>query len=56
MEAEMAKQRWKGSIKAFQSHMDPEKEEQLKGIKIGNYSTWKQPQYLQCYEDCGLAY
>ncbi|XP_055820374.1 COP1-interactive protein 1-like [Solanum dulcamara] len=34
MEAEMAKQRWKGSIKAFQSHMDPEKEEQLKGIKI----------------------
>ncbi|KAF3660747.1 hypothetical protein T459_30640 [Capsicum annuum] len=33
MEAEMAKQRWKGSMKAFQSHLDPEKEEQLKGIK-----------------------
>ncbi|MCD7454168.1 hypothetical protein HAX54_023755 [Datura stramonium] len=30
----MAKQRWKGSIKAFQSHIDPEKEEQLKSIKI----------------------
>ncbi|KAH0705456.1 hypothetical protein KY290_010151 [Solanum tuberosum] len=35
MEAEMAKQRLKGSMKAFQSHMDPEKEEQLKTIKIG---------------------
>ncbi|XP_060171266.1 COP1-interactive protein 1-like [Lycium barbarum] len=34
MEAEMAKNRWKGSMKAFQSHIDPEKEEQLKRIKI----------------------
>lgn len=42
----MAKQRWKGSMKAFQSHLDPEKEEQLKGIKKGNYSTRKQPQVL----------
>ncbi|KAG5573104.1 hypothetical protein H5410_062870 [Solanum commersonii] len=30
----MAKQRLKGSMKAFQRHMDPEKEEQLKGIKL----------------------
>nr|XP_010314498.2 COP1-interactive protein 1 [Solanum lycopersicum] len=34
MEAEMAKQRLKGSLKAFQIHMDPEKEAQMKGIKI----------------------
>ncbi|KAJ8539380.1 hypothetical protein K7X08_013632 [Anisodus acutangulus] len=34
MEAEIAKQRLKGSMKAFQSHIDPEKEEQLKDIKI----------------------
>lgn len=39
MEAAMAKQRWKGSMKAFQSHMDPEKEEQLKRVKKGNQST-----------------
>ncbi|XP_016458250.1 uncharacterized protein LOC107781948 [Nicotiana tabacum] len=34
MEAEMAKQRLKGCMKVFQSHIDPEKEEQLKCIKL----------------------
>lgn len=56
MEAEMAKQRLKGSLKAFQIHMDPEKEAQMKGIKIGNYSTWKQPQFsYNVMRGCGLA-
>ncbi|KAL0312492.1 UNVERIFIED_CONTAM: COP1-interactive protein 1 [Sesamum radiatum] len=35
----MARRRWKGSLKPFSNHIDPEKEEQLNWVKIG-----KQPE------------
>ncbi|MCD7458848.1 hypothetical protein HAX54_039393 [Datura stramonium] len=45
----MTKRSWKESMKAFGSHIDPEKEEQLKWIKIGNYSIPEQPRSFECY-------
>lgn len=41
-EAEMTKQRWRGSLKSFSNHIAPEKEEQMRWMKIG-----KQPETFQ---------
>lgn len=45
----MTKRSWKEAMKAFGSHIDLEKEEQLKWIKIGNYSIPEQPRPFECY-------
>lgn len=43
----MANLRWKDSMKFFRSHMDPEREEHLRQITIGNSLSPKHPQSLQ---------
>ncbi|KAK4349688.1 hypothetical protein RND71_032443 [Anisodus tanguticus] len=45
----MTKRSWKESMKGFGSHVDTEKEEQLKWIKIGNYSILEQLRPFECY-------
>uniref|UniRef100_A0A5B6YRZ8 NAB domain-containing protein n=1 Tax=Davidia involucrata TaxID=16924 RepID=A0A5B6YRZ8_DAVIN len=45
----MTKNRWRESIMSFENHIDPEKNEELKGTKIGKYSFPEQPQSLQYY-------
>ncbi|KAK4363822.1 hypothetical protein RND71_019063 [Anisodus tanguticus] len=48
-QADMTKRSWKESMKSLGSHVDPEKEEQLKWIKIGNYSIPEQPRPFESY-------
>ncbi|KAF3628370.1 hypothetical protein FXO38_16255 [Capsicum annuum] len=45
----MTKHSWKESMKAFGCHTDPEKEEQLKWIKIGNSSIPEQRRPFEYY-------
>ena len=55
----MTKSRWRESIKSVGSHIDPEREEQLKKTKIGTYFSPKQPQFLQYYwmpKDCDINF